>query len=642
MIGASTFIGKFIGSYRIVAVMSSSPFNHVYRGEQHFHTGHTVAIKLWHNLHLSPQKQLHFLQEARLLKMLKHPHLLPTLEMGIDEDMPYLITAYAAKGSLRDRIERQSSSHPVPFQEIVTLLSQVGQVLQYIHQYDIIHGNLKPENILFTARGEALLTDFTFSTLLEAASSKYAPGINSAHYMAPEQFQGTTSKASDQYALGCIAYELLTGRVPFTAVDLLALGRKHATESPLALTQLNMLLPIHIEEAILKALAKQQTARHASIKDFITVLGTASFQPRLPIAPAALPAISSLWSPAQLTSTVDTLQGIKQQVEEDSISRNSEHAHISSDTRRHNETPFPVRPEPVEEEEEHAGDVKPLAASPAEALEEGAEGTQVHTHIVTEGVDVSEQENAILSLIERPQIQNMSQEQATLPMVVAVNSRTELVTGTYANAIQAVPPVTVSRIGRGRRSGNQGSRYLWLAIAISSIVIVAILIGISSFALQPILSPRTTTHVTPQAPAGGPSAVPSPAPTPPASPSPQPSPKPTPTAKPAPKATPTPKPTPAPGLIVTPSQFSAKTDCTWHAHWYTCSATLSAPQSNQGELTWSASSSGLAQATFNPAAGALSPGQKQQVSIRVYSNCPNAGSLIFSGGGRTVTVPWSC
>src|SRR6266496_2434244 len=167
MIGASTFIGKFIGSYRIVAVMSSSPFNHVYRGEQHFHTGHTVAIKLWHNLHLSPQKQLHF--------------------------------------------------------------------LQYIHQYDIIHGNLKPENILFTARGEALLTDFTFSTLLEAASSKYAPGINSAHYMAPEQFQGTTSKASDQYALGCIAYELLTGRVPFTAVDLLALGRKHATESPLAL-----------------------------------------------------------------------------------------------------------------------------------------------------------------------------------------------------------------------------------------------------------------------------------------------------------------------------------------------------------------------------------------------------------------------
>src|SRR5215469_274289 len=276
MIGASAFIGRLIGSYRIDAIISSGPFNHVYRGEQHFHTGHFVAIKLWHTIHLSPQKQLHFLQEARLLKMLKHPHLLPILDMGIHEDMPYLITAYAAKGSLRDRIERQSSSHPVPFQEIVTLLSQVGQVLHYVHQYEITHGNLKPANILLTARGEALLTDFTFSTLLEATRGASTPGINSAYYMAPEQFQGVTSKASDQYALGCIAYELLTGRVPFTAVDCSGLGRKHATESPLAPTQLNMLLPIPIEEAILQALAKQQSARHASMKDFITALGTAS------------------------------------------------------------------------------------------------------------------------------------------------------------------------------------------------------------------------------------------------------------------------------------------------------------------------------------------------------------------------------
>jgi serine/threonine protein kinase len=644
MIGASAFIGRLIGSYRIVAVISSSPFHHVYWGEQHFHTGHTVAIKLWHNLHLSPQKQLHFLQEARLLKMLKHPHLLPILEMGIDEDMPYLITAYAPKGSLRDRIERQSSSHPVPLQEIVTLLSQVGQVLQYIHQYDITHGNLKPENILLTAGGEALLTDLTFSTLVEAASSASTQSINSAHYMAPEQFQGTTSKASDQYALGCIAYELLTGRVPFTAVDLPGLERKHATESPLALTELNMLLPIHIEEAVLTALAKQQTARHDSMKDFIIALGTAPFQPRLLIAPAALPALSSSQFPARLPSTVDMFQGIMQQVEGDSTPRNSEHAHISSDTRGHIETLFPVRPEEFEEEEGHLEDMKPLAASPVEVLEEGAEGIQVYTNRVTEGVDVSEQENAILPLIEGPHIQQASQEQTTLPLVAAVNSRTELVT--YASAIQAVPPVTVGRMSRGRRSGNQGSRYLWLAITISSMVIVAMLIGLSSFALPSIFSPGTTAHMTPQTTSGGPSAAssPVPSPIPPASPSSQPSPRPTPTPKatPTPRPTPTPSPMPAPGLTVTPGQFSAETDCTWHAHWYTCSATLSAPQSNQGNLAWSASSSGLDQVIFNPSVGVLSPGQQQQVSIRVRSNCPNAGSLIFSGGGRTVTVPWSC
>ncbi len=648
MLGASAFLGRLIGSYRIVAVISSSPFHHLYRGEQHFHTGHPVAIKLWHTLHLSPHKQLHFLQEARLLKMLKHPRLLPILEMGIDEDMPYLITAYAPTGSLRDRIEGQSSSRPVPLQEIVTLLSQVGQGLQYIHHYDITHGNLKPENILLTARGEALLTDFTFSTLLEAASSTHAYYINSAHYMAPEQFQGTTSKASDQYALGCIAYELLTGRVPFTAGDLLGLGRKHATANPLALTELNMLLPMHIEEAVLKALAKEQTARHGSLKDFLLALGTAPFQPRLLSAPAALPTISSSPPPARLPCTVDMVQGIKQQVQGESTLRNAEPAHLASETRRHIETLFPLRPEELEAEQEHLEDVKLLAASPGEVVEAAAEGTQVHTHIVTDGADVSEEDHALLPLVEGPHLPHASQEQATLPLVVAVNSRTELVTN--ASAMQAGPPITRGRMSRGRRNGQQGSRYLWVAITISSIVMVAMLLGLSSLAFPSILLPRTTARVTPQTPSGASSAAssPVPSPIPPASPSPQSSPKATPTAKATPKATPTPRPTPtpspmpAPGLTVTPSQFSAGTDCTWHAHWYTCSATLSAPQSNQGNVAWSASSSGLDQVSFNPSVGVLSPGQQQQVSIHVRGTCPNAGSLIFSAGARTVTVPWSC
>jgi len=257
---------------------------------------------------------------------------------------------------------------------------------------------------------------------------------------------------------------------------------------------------------------------------------------------------------------------------------------------------------------------------------------------VTDGVEVSEEENALFPLIAGPPIQHASQEQATLPMVVAVNSRTAPVP--YASAMQAGPPVTVGRMSRGRRSGKQGSRYLWLAITISSLVSGAMLIALSSVAGPLVLSPRTTAHVTPQAPVGGPAAAPSqiPSPIPLASPSPQSSPKVTPTAKPPP----TPKPTPAPGLIVTPSQFSAETDCTRHGPWYTCSATLSAPQSNRGKLAWSASSGGLDQVSLNPSAGVLSPGQQQQVSIRVRGNCPNAGSLIFSGGGRTVTVPWRC
>ena len=93
-------------------------------------------------------------------------------------------------------------------------------------------------------------------------------------YMAPEQFQGSVSKESDQYALGCIAYELFTGKTPFSATDFFAMGFDHLTKQPVAPTQLNPLLPVHIEQAILKALAKQRGGRHADVKAFIMALQT--------------------------------------------------------------------------------------------------------------------------------------------------------------------------------------------------------------------------------------------------------------------------------------------------------------------------------------------------------------------------------
>jgi serine/threonine protein kinase len=655
MIGVNAYIGKLIGEYRIAAKICTGPFSYVFRGEHQVHKERSVAIKLWHSIHLSQQGQSHLLREARLLKLLKHPHLLPILDIGIHENTPYQVTEYAPRGSLRDRINRQSS-RSVPVQESLTILSQIGQALQYVHQRNIIHGNLKPENILFTASGDVLLTDFTIHILLDAAGGAHKHNIGSARYLAPEQFQGIASKASDQYALGCIGYELFTGSVPFSAADFSALGLKHAKESPPAPTQLNMLLPIRMEEAILKALAKQQDARHGSIKDFIAALGTASiFQARLLAIPAAprtaLPAISSTQSPAPLTSIVDTSQEIKHEAaDEDDSHGDPERTQEPSAIQQLINMSLPlITPEPFEEEDQEV--VSPLSAL-AEVSEDRAESAQVHINTVTKQDEVTEQDTVISPIIKVSQPQNVSQELVTHPMVVVVNSQAELVTGTRANFSQTTPPITWSKIGRSRRGGNQGSRYLWIAVTISSIVIAVIVISISSFALPPVLSPKMAVRVTPQTPPGGPSKVPSQVPSPmsSATPSPQPSPRPIPTAKstPTPLPTtiptpsPTPTPTPTPGLIVTPSEFNAATDCTLHAHWYTCTALLSVPQTYQSNVAWSASSSGLGQVSINPSAGELSPGQEQQVSIIVRNNCPITGSLIFSGGGNMVTVPWSC
>ncbi|HJT56376.1 MAG TPA: protein kinase, partial [Ktedonobacteraceae bacterium] len=162
------------------------------------------------------------------------------------------------------------------------------------HQQHIIHRDIKPENILFNARGEALLADFGVATMMETASIKLATVIGTPSYMAPEQFQNSISKESDQYALACVAYELFTGQRPFTAQDFFAIGFKHMQEAPVPPSQLNPQLPPFMEQAILRAMAKQRTERFPDIKAFITELHLpSSSQGRLPIVSATHPAVSA-------------------------------------------------------------------------------------------------------------------------------------------------------------------------------------------------------------------------------------------------------------------------------------------------------------------------------------------------------------
>src|SRR5437588_4429487 len=207
--------------------------------------------------------------------MLQHQHILPIIDAGVHEGFPYLVTEYAPNGSLRERIKRLSSD-PLSVEECLDILSQVDQALQYAHEQNIIHRDLAPGNILFNAKNEVLLADFGIATMLDTASIKQTTNpIGTPPYMAPEQFQGEISKEIDQYALGCIAYELFTGQRPFTG-NAAELMYKHINEDPIAPRQLNSDLPEHIEQAILKAMAKQRTNRHKGISAFVAALKSES------------------------------------------------------------------------------------------------------------------------------------------------------------------------------------------------------------------------------------------------------------------------------------------------------------------------------------------------------------------------------
>ncbi len=265
-----SMLEKHIGNYRITAEIASGTFGSVYLAKHLvFDDEPPVAIKLLHT-HLGSEKERErFFQEARFLRKLKHPYILPLLDAGLSEGFLYLVVEYASNGTLRDRLCLHPSL-PLPLEDALCVLSQIAQALQYAHSQNVVHRDLKPANILFNIKGEAILADFGIAVVLE--QTKRVGEAGTPLYMAPEQFQGEVSKKSDQYALGCIAYELLTGQRPFDAPDFIALWYKHAHEQPLPPTQLNPNLPEYMEQALLKAMAKQREDRYSDISAFIAAL----------------------------------------------------------------------------------------------------------------------------------------------------------------------------------------------------------------------------------------------------------------------------------------------------------------------------------------------------------------------------------
>src|SRR5437868_3000529 len=204
-------VGQQLGNYQLIHLLGEGGFAEVYLGE-HIHLGTQAAIKILH-AQLSNENVDEFRTEARTIARLIHPHIVRVLEFGIEGKTPFLVMDYAPQGTLRQR-------HPkgviLPLPTIVSYVEQLADALQYAHDEKLIHRDIKPENILLGRRNELLLSDFGIA--LVAQSSRYQNAQEMAGtmaYMAPEQIQGKPRPASDQYSLGVVAYEWLSGDRPF-------------------------------------------------------------------------------------------------------------------------------------------------------------------------------------------------------------------------------------------------------------------------------------------------------------------------------------------------------------------------------------------------------------------------------------------
>ncbi|MBA2396754.1 MAG: tetratricopeptide repeat protein, partial [Ktedonobacteraceae bacterium] len=252
--------------------LDAGAFGSVYKGVHIYLSNRDVAIKMMHHTHLGEEhERASFLQEAQFLELLKHPNILPIYDVGIDEGTPYIVAEFASNGSLRD-LMKSYKPQLTPLEETLTILSQVGQALEYVHEQNIVHRDLKPENILFDARKDALLADFGIAVFLETTKTKYVDVIGSPLYMAPEQFEGFASRRSDQYALACIGYELLTGEPPFIGQHAVIIGMKHQMEAPIPPRQHNPTIPEYMEKALLRALAKERSERFPDMNVFLAAL----------------------------------------------------------------------------------------------------------------------------------------------------------------------------------------------------------------------------------------------------------------------------------------------------------------------------------------------------------------------------------
>jgi serine/threonine protein kinase len=198
--------------YSLSREIASKPSGSVYLAHDIKRPSQKVALKVFK---ISEQQGQNLLQKVEEIRQLRHASIVPILDLGIEDGHLYVAREYLASNSLRQYLDILSPKH-LDLQEACKIISQIGQTVSYAHHHKVIHGNLKPENIFLNENGKILLTDFglacsTNATKLDNKSSQQTT------YLAPEQLGGITTEKSDQYALACLAYELITGCAPFSS-----------------------------------------------------------------------------------------------------------------------------------------------------------------------------------------------------------------------------------------------------------------------------------------------------------------------------------------------------------------------------------------------------------------------------------------
>ena len=225
-----------------------------------------------------------FLREIEIAATLQHPHILPLFDSGQvtaghpersegPQSFLYYVMPFVEGESLRERLTRETQ---LPLETALQITREIGSALQYAHEHGVVHRDIKPENVMLSG-GHAVVADFGIARALHAANGEQLTltgmVVGTPQYMSPEQASGEkVDGRSDQYSLGCALYEMLSGKPPFVGPTPLAVLARHSAEPVPSLRAVRQSVPLGVEAAIMRAMAKRPEDRFPSIREFLSAL----------------------------------------------------------------------------------------------------------------------------------------------------------------------------------------------------------------------------------------------------------------------------------------------------------------------------------------------------------------------------------
>jgi putative two-component system response regulator len=267
--------GTFVGPYRIVDRIGRGGMATVYRAH-HPALDRYVAIKVLPDFFAEDESyRERFQLEAQSVARLRHPNILNAFDFGQDRGIPYLVMELIEGGTLADR-----TGSPMDLQQVVRLLRPIAGALDYAHAQGVLHRDIKPSNILIRQDGTPVLADFGLAKLADSVRKLTATGVvfGTPEYMSPEQAVGERlGPGTDQYSLSAVAYEMLTGHVPFQG----------DTPGAVLISQISRVIPAtrelpgeisgHVDEVLRRGMAKAPQDRYPTLGAFVAALTPAAW-----------------------------------------------------------------------------------------------------------------------------------------------------------------------------------------------------------------------------------------------------------------------------------------------------------------------------------------------------------------------------